>query len=240
MNYYIESFLELIYPEKNTCMVCGSYDETIEDRYICRNCEKKIKKITAPICIKCSKPIDYNKSINLCPDCVLYEKHFVMSKSPFLYEGIIKKNIHNFKYYNKPYLYKLFGSLLLNYMLETNYINFDYMTSVPLHPSKMKSRGYNQSELVAKYISQKLNIPYINTLKRVKKTIKQSTQSKEKRRKNLINAFNINYIKNIDKIKNSDILLVDDIYTTGSTVDECSKTLLNFGISKVFVLTIAR
>lgn len=240
MNGYVESFLELLYPEKNTCFICNIYDESINDKYICADCEKKLKRINPPVCNKCSKPIDYDSSDCLCPDCNVYDKSFEMSKSLYSYEGIIKDCIYSFKYYNKPYFYKFFGSLVLNFMIANDYTNFDYITSVPLHKSKMRTRGYNQSELIAKYIADELFIPYVNALKRTKKTTKQSQQSKEDRRKNLKGAFTVKSPQKNEKIKNSNVLLVDDVYTTGSTADECSKALLNFGVTKVYVITIAR
>ncbi len=240
MKEYVESFLELLYPEKNTCFICDIYDESIDDKYICCDCEKKLKKIMPPLCIKCSKPIDYSASDCLCPDCSVYDKSFEIAKSPFSYEGIIKDSIYKFKYYNKPYFYKFFGNCLLNYMIENNYTNFDYITSVPLHKSKMRTRGYNQSELLAKYLSDRLSIPYADVLKRTIKTTKQSQQSKVDRRKNIMGAFGIKYPHRNSYIKTGNVLLVDDVYTTGSTADECSKMLLNFGVSKVYVITIAR
>lgn len=240
MNPYIESLLELIYPEKNICCICDYYDESIGENYICDKCEQSIKKVVPPFCAKCGKPINYGLSNNLCHDCLTSEKYFETSRSPFLYEGIIKNSIYNFKYYNKPYYFKLFGSLILKYMNKINYSNFNYVLSVPLHSSKMKSRGYNQSELMAKYIAKKLTIPYVNALKRVKKTSKQSLQSKINRSKNLEHSFAINKCKKIDVIKNSNVLLVDDIYTTGSTANECSKVLLNYGVNQIYVITIAR
>lgn len=238
MRSYVDSFLELIYPEKNTCLICESYDESITNSYICSHCEKKIKKIIPPICYKCSKPIDYNFATELCQECCYVKRHFEMSRSPYVYEGLIKKAIYSYKYYNKPYFYKLFGNSLANYMINTNYTNFDYIVSVPLHTTKIRKRGYNQSELLAKHISSNLSIPYIDALKRTKKTLKQSEQNKEERRKNLKDAFSVK--RNSQKIINNTILLVDDIYTTGSTVEECSKALINYGATKVYVITIAR
>ncbi len=238
MKEYVDSFLELIYPEKNTCFICEKYDEEIGERYICCDCEKKIKKIIPPVCAKCSKPINYDKSTELCRECSGDERYFETSKSLYAYEGVIKNAIYKYKYYNKPYFYKFFGNLLVDYMNREGYLNFDYILSVPLHPSKLRSRGYNQAELLAKYLSDKLSIPYIVALKRTKKTEKQSEQSKEERRKNLKNAFIVK--KSSDIILNSTVLLVDDIYTTGSTVNECSKALITYGVKKVYVLTIAR
>lgn len=238
MKSYADSFLELIYPEKNTCFICEDYDQSIEDKYICTHCENLLKKIEPPTCKKCSKPIDYNSSKEYCQECCDEERHFVKSKSPYAYDGLIKKAIFSYKYYNKPFFYKLFGNLLVRYMIDTDYKCFDYIAAVPLHSSKMRKRGYNQSELIARYISKKLSIPYIDALKRTKKTTKQSGQSKIERRKNLKYAFVIK--KNVEKIINSTVLLVDDIYTTGSTVEECSKVLMKYGTSKVYVITIAR
>lgn len=240
MKEYFESFLELLYPEKNTCFICNAYDESIGGKYICADCEKKLARIIPPVCIKCSRPVRYDSSNSLCPDCDVYDRSFEMSKSPFLYEGIIKDSIYSFKYYNKPYFYKLFGSLLLSFMTDIDYTDFDYIASVPLHKSKMRTRGYNQSELIAKYLSDELLIPYADMLKRTKKTTRQSKQSKEERRKNLKAAFAVKSPAKYKNIKNSNVLLVDDVYTTGSTADECSKTLLNYGVSKVYVITVAR
>lgn len=238
MKSYADSFLELIYPEKNTCFICEDYDESINDKYICSHCRKLLKKLEPPLCKKCSKPINYSSTTEFCPECCEEEKYFEISKSPYAYEGLIKKAIYSYKYYNKPYFYKLFGNLLVDYMISTDYKDFDCIVAVPLHSSKMRKRGYNQSELIGKYISNKLSIPYVDALKRTKKTAKQSEQNKLQRKKNLKDAFEIKNSK--DKIINNTVLLVDDIYTTGSTVDECSKVLINNGASKVYVITIAR
>jgi len=238
MKSYADSFLELIYPEKNTCFICETYDETIGDKYICSDCEKHIKKIEPPVCSKCSKPIFHNSSIDLCQECCDVTRHFEMSKSPYAYEGLIKKAIYSYKYYNKTYFYKFFGNCLVSFMKDINYTDFDFIVPVPLHSSKMRKRGYNQSELLARHISASLSIPYVDALKRTKKTLKQSEQSKEERRKNLKDAFAVK--SSPEKIINSSVLLVDDIYTTGSTVDECSKALVNYGAAKVYVITIAR
>jgi len=162
-----------------------------------------------------------------------------MSKSPFSYTGEIKKAIYDFKYHNKPYYYKMFGSLLTDFMIKNNYTNFDYITSVPIHRSKEVSRGYNQAKLLSLYISDKLNIKYVDFLKRTVKTKKQSDLSKNERQKNIRGAFELKAGRDILK-ENSSILLVDDILTTGTTMDECCKVLLQAGASEVYGITIAR
>jgi ComF family protein len=239
MKAYVESLLELLYPEKNTCFFCETHDEEINDRYICHDCEKTMKKIVPPLCIKCSKPIDMNAPEELCSDCRKHDHSFEMSRSVYAYEGIVKKGIYMFKYYNKPYFYRFFGRCLVDCMKRTDYCRFDLVVPVPLHRSKLRIRGYNQSELLAKYISKNTDVPYVDVLKRIKNTPKQSQVTKEERRKNLKDAFDIKSGKN-ESLTRKTVLLVDDVYTTGSTADECSKTLLKNGASKVYVITIAR
>lgn len=239
MKSYVESLLELMYPEKNTCFFCETYDEDIGDRYICTDCEKAIRKIVPPICIKCSRPIDLNSPEELCSDCRKHDHIFEMSRSVFVYEGIVKRGIYLFKYYNKPYFYRFFGKCLVDCMKKNDYSGLELVVPVPLHRSKLRKRGYNQSELLAKYISKNTDIPFVDILKRIKKTPKQSQMTKEERRKNLKNAFEVKRSK-MEILKGKSVLLVDDVYTTGSTADECSKTLIKYGASKVYVITIAR
>lgn len=240
MNSYIESLLEIIYPEKNICQVCGKYDKRIGENYICYDCFKKLKKISPPHCIKCGIGIDLNSKYNLCNDCIRISRYFEQIKSPFYYDGLIKELIHDYKYCNKPFYYKLFAKLLTDYMMQNGYINFDYIISVPLHKIKQRKRGFNQTELIAISISKNLSIPYLKALKRAKNTVKQSNLSAIQRKDNLKNVFDI-YNKNINNIiNNKRILIIDDIFTTGATFNECSKVLLRSGAAAIYGLTIAR
>ncbi|QSX05059.1 ComF family protein [Sedimentibacter sp. zth1] len=237
---FIESFLELIYPEKNICQICNIYDESINDNYICKDCYAELQKILSPFCIKCNKGIDYNSEYGLCKECIRKSRYFDAIRSPYYYKGNVKKLIHDYKYCNKPYYYKLFGKLLVDYMIDIDYTNFDFIISVPLHKIKQRKRGYNQSELIAKYISKKFSIPYLDILKRVNNTTKQSNLSASSRQINLKNAFAIKSNRFLNTIKGKKILIVDDIFTTGTTINECSKILLTNGTSNVFGLTISR
>ncbi len=237
---YINSFLELIYPEKNICQVCDTYDEGINDKYICEACLSKLIKIEEPVCRICNKSLSNNPNVTICNECALSSRSFDKSRSLFAYKGTIKKLIHDYKYCNKTYYYKLFSYLLIKYMKENRYINFDYITAVPLHKIKLRRRGFNQSKILAKQIGKFFNIPYIEILKRNNNTEKQSNLSKYARQKNLQNAFAIANNKIPSLIKDSDILIIDDIFTTGATVEECSKVLKQNGANRVFVLTIAR
>ncbi|MEL7649452.1 MAG: ComF family protein [Sedimentibacter sp.] len=240
MKSYFESLLEILYPEKNTCFFCGTYDEEIQDRYICADCEKNVRRIVPPVCLRCSKPVEPDSPAGLCTDCRLSSWNFEMCRSPFCYEGLIKKGIYMFKYHNKPYFYKFFGKSLAGYMKSICYTDFDLIVPVPLHRSKMRKRGFNQSKLVASYISRDFSIPMAEVLRRIRKTPKQSEMSREERRANMEDAFSLKNEKMADLLKEKTVLLVDDVFTTGSTADECSKVLKQGGADKVYVITIAR
>lgn len=237
---YIKSFLELIYPEKNICQICDTYDKSINDKYICNTCFSKLERIEDPVCRICNKSLSHNPDLTICNECARDSRNFEKSKSLFSYRGTVKRIIHDYKYCNKTYYYKLFSYLLIEYMKENRYINFDYITAVPLHKIKQRNRGFNQSGLLAKQIGKYFNIPYIDTLKRNNNTEKQSNLSKYARQKNLKNVFDIANNKIPNLLDNADILIIDDIFTTGTTVDECSKILKQHGVNRVFVLTLAR
>jgi competence protein ComFC len=237
---YIKSFLELIYPEKNICQICDSYDESIGDTYICKGCFSKIERIGEPVCRICNKSLSYNPDLIVCNECAREPRNFEMSRSLFAYKGIIKKIIHDYKYCNKTYYYKLFSHLLIQYMSESRFINFDYITAVPLHKIKQRKRGFNQSELLARQIGKYFKITYIDSLKRNNNTEKQSNLSRYARQKNLQNVFDIASKKIPPLLNGADILIIDDIFTTGTTVNECSKILKSYGANRVFVLTLVR
>ena len=236
----IESFLELLYPEKNICQICNVYDNNINDKYICDSCLKKLETIQGTTCKICNKGISHNPDLVICEECARDTKSFEMSKSPFYYKGTIKKLIHDYKYCNQTYYYKLFGYLLVQHMKDKDYTNFDYIMSVPLHKIKLRKRGYNQSKLLAKYIEKHFDISYIDVLKRVHNTEKQSNLSKHARQRNLQNAFAIKNNRVIKLIEGKNILIIDDIFTTGTTINECSKILKFHGANKVYSLTLAR
>ena len=145
------------------------------------------------------------------------------------------------KFNKKPYIYKTF-----QYFFEKNEKNleklkkYDIMIIVPLSSKRKRLRGYNQSQLIAEIISNILQIKIQNKiLFKTKNILPQSTLNKEQRKNNIKGAFKA---KNIEKIKNKKILLIDDIYTTGSTLNECSRTLVKNGIKKenIGVLTLAK
>ena len=224
--------MDLIFPEKNTCLICGYWDEKIGEDYICKECLYNFKKIKGHKCKVCSKLLV--SSGNICIDCTEIPKFFKKVYSPYKYKGLIKDVLKDYKYNNKPYYYKLLGELLYKYIVEIN-INIDIISYVPLHKNKKRKRGYNQSELMAKYLGKKLNISCEKLIDRILDTKAQNQLKKEDRIKNLKNTF-----LPVKYLKNKNILIVDDVYTTGTTLNECSKSLLKVEENNIYGLTIAR
>lgn len=160
----------------------------------------------------------------------------------FKYTDIIRDTIIKYKFNEKSYLYKTFSYLILNNEKIINYINkYDYIICVPIHKKRKKSRGYNQSELIIKDVCKNnKNIKIENNiLIKIKNVKPQSSLDKKARVTNIKNAYILN-MKNKEKILDKKILIFDDIYTTGSTANECARVLKTYGAKKVGILTIAR
>lgn len=210
----IDYFLELIYP--TTCGICGR----ICKEGICKKCEIKLK--------------DYE--INLKRSS---KKYYSESMHIFRYDGEIRKKIIDYKFNNKPYLYKTFAKIILKNEKVCGFLkNYDIIIPVPIHKKRKLSRGYNQTELIAKEISKHTHLKLEkNILAKQKNIVTQSSLNKTKRQKNVKNAFEI---KNLEGIINKNVLIFDDIYTTGSTVLECSKVLRKCFSGKIGVLTVAK
>ena len=159
-----------------------------------------------------------------------------MAASQFHYEGKLSAAVQRFKYAQKSSLAAPLGSLLSNHSLIEE--NFDAILPVPLHISRLRKRGFNQSQLLAEKLGEKTSCkvdPYI--LKRIKPTLAQVGMEKKERMLNVKDAFQL---RKGAHIEGRNILLVDDVYTTGATVRECSKTLKQGGAKKVAVVTLAR
>lgn len=216
----IKLILDAIYPQ--ICSVCGKLDT----KSLCNKCNQKLKNEYKFI------EEDYSKS---------NEKNFTKHYYFFKYEGIIRRQILAMKFHEKPYTYKTIGRFLENQKKSFEKLKkYDIIMIVPISKKRKKERGYNQSELIAKEISKIISVKIIkNQIKKIKHTAPQSTLNKEQRTQNVKGAYNV---KNIEKIKNKKIIIFDDIYTTGNTVNECAKNLVDKGIKKenISILTIAK
>ncbi len=214
MNNIIEFILDLIYPPK--CAICGKDNKN----YVCKNCLNMLENEEI-------FKIDDIKGKSFDQHIYLYE-----------YKTIIRKKIIELKFKDKDYLYKFFAYILKNNKKICAILNsYDIITAVPMHHKKQKIRGYNQIELIAKEL-QNDNLKYMKLLEKTINTKNQVELKREERINNLKNAYKIIQQKN--KIEQKKILLFDDIYTTGSTADECTKQIKKYNPKKIGVLTIAK
>ena len=235
---YLEYILNIIYPP--ICIMCKA--NCYISNILCKECWGKVSFVTRPCCKKCGALLNIAKNIMLCTDelCINENHFYKYSMSIIEYNDFAKQIIKKFKFQSIFKLRKLFKSWL-TYILDTmDYNDIDYIFPIPLHKSKLKIRGYNQSAIIAKMISEVTKIKYNSkTLIKIKSTVNQSGLIKKLRKKNLKNSFHVNAC-NKKLIKGKKILLVDDIITTGSTINECSKILVQNGVAEVIAISIAR
>ena len=230
----VNKVLDVIYPKNLTCVFCG--DEIFdENRYCtCKNCKESLPTIFGKICEKCGEPLENMASF--CENCKNGKHFYTKSRSAFVYEGCVSSGILNFKFHNGQYYSKPFANYLADLYKDQKY-NCDLIIPVPIHVTRLKERGYNQSELLAKDLGEIINLPVdTKSLTKVKKTKNQAELDFKQRHSNLEKAFKVT---NKKQIKDKIILLIDDVYTTGSTIDECAKELTKAGAKSVYALTIA-
>ena len=187
------------------------------------------------VCISCFE--EYY--VGLCPLCLKKIKRIKNNKNIFsygYYVGPLKDLILSFKYKENYLAAAILGEFLCEIIKENN-IKFNIILYIPLSKKSRKKRGFNQSEILAKIISKKYNIPISNSLVKIKETKEQKTLSREDRKKNICDAFSI---RNLSDIEGKDIILVDDIITTGFTVLECKKILERYGAKTVSIVTVAQ
>jgi len=228
----INSLCDLFFPKR--CDLCGEFVDTSG---LCKDCWKKIRWISDPKCIICGLPFD-TAVHSVCASCLKNKPYFDRAVSVFEYNDDFKKIIIGFKHYDSTNIAHRLAMWM--YRSAEEYINVaDVIVPVPIHFSKRLIRKYNQSEILAQIISGisfKIYEPRI--LVKSKKTRQQEGLTGDRRRRNVIGSFSINDM-HIDAIKNKHVVLVDDVFTTGSTVNECSKILKKYGAKTVTVVTVA-
>lgn len=216
--FLIKKLERLVFPP--CCLICG---KLLSEIY-CKDCEKRISE-------KLNLKIENKDKKNY-----YFEKHIYL----FTYKDEIRNLILDYKFNDKSYLYELFSKIITkNEKICGILEKYDIIIPVPIHKKRKQKRGYNQSELITREISKKIpSLIHENTaLQKTEHNVEQSSLSKEQRKQNVKNVYKI---INKEKIENKNIVLFDDIYTTGNTVNEISKILKQNGANKILVLTIAK
>lgn len=232
---FFEKFSELVFPSNFKCVFCGKEFDKKVPTNTCENCLKKLPYLTGNRCKKCGDVV--NSMAEYCLICKNKKRHFDVAYAPFVYEKQISACVIKFKFENAKYLFKPMANYLVKCYYE-NQISADIIVGVPMSEEKEKQRGYNQASLLAKNLAKTVNLPFDeHSLKKIKNTSRQVDLAFEERSKNVKDAF---WVSNRKTFKGKNVLLIDDVLTTGATCDECAKVLKNAGAKKVVVLTLAR
>ena len=240
----LKTLIDLIYPPR--CLVCQAFLQdpiTLkagQDLPFCQACFNDFTVIESPICSLCGRPFsDGIEQDRVCEDCLRKRPSFDIARAPYLYAGALMTAIHELKYAQRSHLADPLGSLLASFA-QTWIGEFkgSLVMPVPLHPRRLRARGFNQSLLLARCVASKTcaDLDFLS-LRRTRLTRPQTELSSEERKKNVRRAFEV--VKP-EAVKKRTILLVDDVATTGSTLNECAKALKRAGADSVLCLALAR
>jgi len=219
--------LNLLFP--CWCLGCGK-----EGELICPSCRRKLPRINPPICPRCGRP---QSSGIICPACYSQRHNIDGIRSPLRFEAVIRQAIHQLKYRNLRAIAEPLASLLSDY-LTTKPMPGEVLVPVPLHRKRLRERGYNQSELLSRELSKLVGLPVVaDCLVREQHTPPQTkATSASERQNNVANAFTCHD----RRLKDKKVLLIDDVATSGATLDACATALKAAGASLVWGLTLAR
>lgn len=225
--------LQLIFPRR--CPFC---DEilTKQGTFCCKHCETLVQFVGNARCMKCGKAIRDTKA-EYCIDCEERDHAFTQGRILLVYDGLVKKSVYRFKYAGKKAYAKSYVQLMTDsFGAFFNQISPDALVPVPLHPLRFQKRGYNQAELLANEMGKRYHLPVdAKLVKRVKNTRPQKRLDLPGRQNNLKKAFKIR--KN--DVKLDTIVLIDDIYTTGSTLDALARELKKAGAKQIYFVALA-
>lgn len=223
------NLLNILFPSK--CPVCEKSSDSYAHNPICLSCWGEIRKYEGPSCGICGTPT-VSQHTTTCKACMEDSPPYAQILYYGIYEGVLKKAIHLLKFNSCKRLSKPLGSLMSDLSLE----KADGIVPVPLHIKGLQQRGFNQTAVLGLQLSKALGIPLMpDVLRKVRETPPQTDVTGKERLKNIKNAFSAS-----GDVKGLNLLLVDDVITTGATVSECSRTLRKAGAKSVTVAALAR
>jgi ComF family protein len=228
----------VIFPPQ--CLGCAEILSSFDSTILCRKCKGKVHFIEGALCSICGTNFsDSPAGSHLCGDCLEKTPFFSRARAVFSYETIILEAIHRFKYKRDLSTGETLASFMADFSFpDIDFADYSLIVPAPLHVKRLRERGFNQSLILARAIGKERRIPVnFSLLKRHKFTSTQTGSHKKERQQNIRGAFEVT-----DKeiIAGQNIILVDDVYTTGATVNECAKTLIKAKARKIAVLTLAR
>ena len=228
-----QKVMELLYPPR--CPLCGDIVMP-RGEFACPECRLTAPYVVEPKCQKCGKPLQVEEN-EYCNDCGVREHCYDKGLALFEYDDMVKQSIYRFKYENKREYAAFYGVEIAKRLgHEVIAWDADVIIPIPLHKSRLRTRGYNQSQLIAARVGRELSIPVCSDLViRQKKTIAQKQLNHIERQNNLKRAFKLSR----NDVKLDTVILLDDIYTTGSTIDAVAAILKDTGVRKVFFIALS-
>ena len=208
--------------------------------HLCGKCAKLTRKVKPPFCQCCSHPFDGAIETEFqCPNCQDRLMHFTCAVAARHARGLVRNLIHDFKYNKREYLRRPLAEWLAETLDDPRIIAtpIDALVPVPLHATRQRERGYNQAQLLAEILSAEFHFPLLTTLKRTRRTQTQTSFDRAERMENLRDAF---VVRHNAAVQNKHLVLVDDVLTTGSTLNECARVLLKSGAASVRAICVAR
>lgn len=226
------TFLDILYPRR--CPVCHAILAPGTQR-ICKPCRERLRPAAGPRCFKCSKPLK-DPAQEYCSDCSSRTHLFEQGIGIFPYSTLLQESLFQLKYGKRQEYGVFYGELGAFYAEgRIRCWEIDFIVPIPLHRKRLEKRGYNQAEIIAEALAKKAGLPVRkNLLKRKRNTKPQKDLSPEERKRNIKGAFSVSR-----ELEGENILLIDDIYTTGATLDEAAGALKRAGAKKIYFLVIA-
>jgi len=231
-----DAVLDALYPPH--CAQCRT--ETTSGEHLCAACAEQAPRIEAPFCRQCSQPFDGAITGEfICHQCRERRLHFDCAVARFRSRGVVREFMHRFKYERHFYLRHPLANWLMEACEDERIATqpFDGFVPVPLHPARLREREFNQAEVLARLLAKRTGKPVMGALQRVRYTTTQTRLDRDERMENLRNAFRV---RHASFVQSRHLVLVDDVFTTGSTVDECARVLRQAGAASVRVITVAR
>ncbi len=230
------AFLSLLYPP--CCEGCSAPVE--HPRYLCETCAAGVTRIEPPFCQVCSEP--FHGAITgqfTCANCADRKFHFTCAVAAYRSEGVVRDFIHRFKYLREFHLRHPLASWAADALADDRIREqpVDAFVPVPLFVARERHREFNQAAVLARLIGKRAGVPVSDCLARTRNTTSQLRYDRRKRMENLRNAFEMRHNRDV---RGRHLVLVDDVLTTGSTLDECARVLLDGGAASVRAITVAR
>ena len=237
MNKFFTAFLDVLFPP--LCHICRAFIPEAGTLHICPACRESMPIVGHPLCPVCGIPFPGAGDDHVCGDCQESQPVFRAARAAMIYEGRCRDLIHAYKYRHKTYLRRPLALLAADSLRDfVATCAPELMVPVPLHVRRLRERGFNQAVLLGEIWAREWNLPLDRgAMRRIRWTEPQINLTAAQRRDNVKDAFDV---RDANAVKGRRVLLVDDVYTTGSTVKECAVALKAAGAREVAVVTVAR